>query len=236
MYSNGDLYRGAWVANNRHGAGFMQYADGSEYNGLWANDVREGQGTNTYAVDSISGQSKTHRDEFTGQTLQETVDRSKQPHANVIYDKFGFTYTGKWVDDKREGAGRMEYNGNFAADGKWDKDRLTTVNNNEMQQDGFARRAGAGCAVHRNIVGTTKQSDTVPNVMDPAFSVVYDKYRNQALNSSMSSVMSEGQIGSSSSGRVSNGKEEACLYRDLRSSQSISPGSPGSLSASMSGL
>ena len=44
IYPNGDIYKGAFLKDQKNGAGTILYNDGTFYKGLFANDVYKGKG------------------------------------------------------------------------------------------------------------------------------------------------------------------------------------------------
>ena len=44
MYPNGDIYKGMFIRDERHGPGMILYKDGTFYKGNWQNDQYQGRG------------------------------------------------------------------------------------------------------------------------------------------------------------------------------------------------
>jgi hypothetical protein len=97
------LYRGSLDVNgNRHGQGICYFQNGDVYFGEWKNDVFNGKGTYIFS----SGE-RYEGDLLKG--LKDGKGKAKKPDflkikkSGVYYYKNGNTYTGTWVNDKKEG-------------------------------------------------------------------------------------------------------------------------------------
>jgi hypothetical protein len=89
-YSNGDVYKGKWRANQKHGDGSYLFHNGNMYRGEWAHDRASGTGTCAYS----------NGDKYSGAWFQ---DRA---HGKGVYTySSGELYDGDWVHGKKTGRG-----------------------------------------------------------------------------------------------------------------------------------
>jgi hypothetical protein len=113
-YSNGDVYKGKWRSNQKHGDGSYLFHNGNMYRGEWANDRACGTGTCVYS----------NGDKYTGSWLQDRAHgKGVFTPLPLAYEPFirvelihnlgkgvytysgGELYDGDWVHGKKTGQG-----------------------------------------------------------------------------------------------------------------------------------
>lgn len=134
-FSNGDIYMGEWRHGMPHGTGTLTsscstatrvsgqwcygavngsatcaFADGSHYTGEWKRGRFHGQGT--YEVPCGDGDVLRYHGGFV----------NGKRHGYGAYTSATVTYTGQWVEDKKEGEGSLQVRGGGTYVGRWRAD------------------------------------------------------------------------------------------------------------------
>ena len=118
VWSNGDVYRGSFVRDNREGHGTLTFAppensphsDGGEYVGDWKNDMMDGGGTRRYP----------NGDVYMGQ-YREGVRNGE----GRFYYANGDLYWGQWQNNQMHGPGRYYYSSGQRFEGTFDYSKRT---------------------------------------------------------------------------------------------------------------
>ena len=92
MFPNGDVYKGEWQSDERHGTGRMKYRTGAIFEGCWVHDVRHGYGRLTYP----------NGDEYNGAWEDDT----KQGIGRFIWAEQGAEYEGQFHGGMIHGHGK----------------------------------------------------------------------------------------------------------------------------------
>lgn len=95
-------YTGDWKDGKKHGFGALVYANGSKYEGEWRDGMRHGRGV-YWVVEGSNGSGKL-RKQYAGEWASD-----KRCGVGTLFYPNGARYEGFWVDNNREGTGRMEY-------------------------------------------------------------------------------------------------------------------------------
>jgi hypothetical protein len=117
-WSNGDIYKGQFVAGHRQGHGVLNFSDGSEYVGQWWNDIMDGAGTRRFP----------NGDVYMGDYVT-----GKRTGQGRFYFSNGDMYVGRWESDTMMGFGRYYYcsgqrfEGNFSNGKRHGKGKLQRV-------------------------------------------------------------------------------------------------------------
>jgi hypothetical protein len=91
-YVNGNIYRGTWLNDKKHGQGVYIYAETNEkYEGEWLNGARHGRGTFTYIGGVYEGG---------------FVNNNKEGWGKFSYFS-GAYLEGQWKADRVEGEATM---------------------------------------------------------------------------------------------------------------------------------
>eukprot|EP01006_Ploeotia_vitrea_P044229 TRINITY_DN66819_c7_g1_i1.p1 TRINITY_DN66819_c7_g1~~TRINITY_DN66819_c7_g1_i1.p1 ORF type:complete len:676 (-),score=79.80 TRINITY_DN66819_c7_g1_i1:196-2223(-) len=109
-YPSGDVYKGDWKNNKKHGRGRAEYVDGNRYEGEWKDDAKHGQGTITFS-DGTS---------YTG----EWVCDKKCGQGSALFSS-GNRYVGEWAEDNMHGYGTFFYSTGEKYEGEWVKSRIS---------------------------------------------------------------------------------------------------------------
>jgi len=121
-WSNGDVYIGPLVRNQRHGKGEFIWANGQRYKGDWVNDRPIGQGVISFANgNQFEGEVVDGQPEGLGQMIYASGDQYKGtmrqglPHGRGLYVWInGQRFDGDWVDNNPQGRGALRFaNGNL---------------------------------------------------------------------------------------------------------------------------
>ena len=121
-WSNGDVYIGPLIRNQRQGKGEFIWANGQRYKGDWVNDRPTGQGVMTFANgNQFEGQIVDGQPEGQGQMTYASGDQYKGmmrqglPHGRGLYIWInGQRFDGDWVDNNPQGRGVLRFaNGNL---------------------------------------------------------------------------------------------------------------------------
>ncbi len=98
---SGDIYKGEFQENKRHGFGTYTFLDGEIYTGDWKNNVRDGFGTNTFKSGEkyIGEYKKDLRDGF-----------------GTNYFANGEIYEGYWRNDQQNGLGVVLFSDEYKGD------------------------------------------------------------------------------------------------------------------------
>ncbi len=124
-YKNGDIYDGDWKIDMKDGKGKMTYANGNVYEGQWKCNMKDGKAritTNGNITDEyyVTGQIITQEEYMSGNrtgkrvyTQCDTVEENDE--MRYLYGvTIGMTtgiYEGDFVNHKRDGKGKMTYDG-----------------------------------------------------------------------------------------------------------------------------
>lgn len=114
-YNNGEVYKGGWVNDQRHGEG-KEHNQDRVYVGTWKDDELE-KGTSTDSTHHYNGSFRNY--EFHGHGI--LVEKSQN-------DDLEFRYEGEWNDGKMNGKGRAtnplsKYSW-YEYDGEWTNDKM----------------------------------------------------------------------------------------------------------------
>ena len=131
-YANGDVYEGCFKNEKKEGVGKMTDKDGYTYEGKWDNDkftgwrkwkydngVFEGEFINDKQGKGIS--KFNNGDVFEGDWggCDTTLSKGVWKYAN------GDVYEGCFKNEKKEGVGKMTDKDGYTYEGKWDNDKFT---------------------------------------------------------------------------------------------------------------
>ena len=136
------IYDGELLGDVMHGHGTATFASGDVYSGDWRNDLFHGQGTYRWA----------DGDTYTGEYQKE-----KQHGMGTLQDQAG-TYTGRWIEDARDGWGKQEYKTGEIYEGEWRNDmkhgRGKTAHANGSWYEGeWLNDQQHGKGITRNVAG-----------------------------------------------------------------------------------
>ena len=102
-YSNGDVYKGKWRSNQKHGDGSYLFHNGNMYRGEWAHDRACGTGTCVYS----------NGDKYTSHSLRVLL------LPPVYFCNMLRRYAGSWFQDRAHGKGVYTYSSGELYDGDW---------------------------------------------------------------------------------------------------------------------
>ncbi|KAF0683885.1 Aste57867_24112 [Aphanomyces stellatus] len=130
-YPNGDVYLGELNDKElRHGIGRCTYKAGHVYEGHWANDVWEGDGRLEYANgDVYAGTFGSHVRDGKGRLVRAPMEASST--GSALCER---AYEGEWQQDRRHGAGVVEYSNGATLKGTWTDDVLDASVNIVIEQ------------------------------------------------------------------------------------------------------
>ena len=154
MYDNGDIYKGVFQRDKRHGMGMMLYKDGRFYKGNWANDVIVGRGVykikgepDSLIVEGtfdngklVTGQVKV---QYRSGELYEgrmTHHYSREGVNCKFYFNNGDKYEGDYLKDKRHGKGKLYFDKGGMFEGVFKEDeiydgKLVDANDNHFENN-----------------------------------------------------------------------------------------------------
>lgn len=101
MDTNGEIYQGKWLNNQRNGTGKCFYKNGDVYRGKWVNGKRCGQGRLKSKDGSL----------YVGSWM----DNKQHGSGQLYYPDSSLAYEGDWVMGKMSGEGVLRYQANFGA-------------------------------------------------------------------------------------------------------------------------
>lgn len=111
-------YTGEWKDGVKHGYGVLVYANGNKYEGDWCDGVREGKGVywvQTSKPSKASQKKPTLRKQYAGEW-----HRDKRHGLGTFFHEDGSRFEGFWVQNNREGDGRMVYGRDKSVyEGQW---------------------------------------------------------------------------------------------------------------------
>jgi TPR repeat protein len=114
-YSDGGVYEGKIVNNQRHGWGKYTFPSGSVFEGEWVNGMRTGYGKYTWANGNV----------YTGNF----VNDNKSGRGTFRWAT-GDEYSGDWKNDNMHGYGRYTYASGSVYEGDWVNDKRTGIGKN----------------------------------------------------------------------------------------------------------
>mmetsp|Transcript_17132 Transcript_17132/g.23084 ORF Transcript_17132/g.23084 Transcript_17132/m.23084 type:complete len:129 (+) Transcript_17132:1783-2169(+) len=106
---NGDVFKGNWKNDLRHGSGTCKFTNGSIYKGEWREGRPMGQGIFFSAPNEII------EGRFDGWRLQDGI-------VKILFCNGEF-YEGNMKENCREGVGTMYYTNGDIFEGEWFKDK-----------------------------------------------------------------------------------------------------------------
>ena len=114
-YKNGDLYKGEFLGEKRHGFGVCVFSNKEKYEGLWNNDYMHSIGKYTYndgstysgdfrngVAQGIGTYTYKNKDIYKGQFIN-----NKKEGKGVLYYNDGSKYIGMWKDNVKSGYGKL---------------------------------------------------------------------------------------------------------------------------------
>ena len=129
FYSNGDVYEGEWMADERHGTGTMVYhAIGAVFEGCFQHGVRHGYGTLSYANgDSYSGAWEEDTKQGVGRFCwaQQKSVYEGQFQCGAMHGRGKYTfadgcvYEGEYANGERHGRGVLILPDGTRESGEW---------------------------------------------------------------------------------------------------------------------
>ena len=106
---NGDIYKGNWKNDLRHGTGICKFTNGVIFKGEWREDRPQGQGI------LFSPPNEIMEARFNGWKLQDGT-------VKILFTNGEF-YEGNMRDNLRELTGIMHYSNGDKFEGEWFKDK-----------------------------------------------------------------------------------------------------------------
>jgi len=174
-YASGDVYRGEWIAGQRHGEGECVYASGGRYAGGWQHGKKDGQGVYTWTSGRV----------YEGGFLED----HKHGHGTETFPKDGGSYVGDFQNDVRHGQGLYTWSHGITYDGGWKDDKkhgrgTEVLANGSTYVGGFqnGKRHGRGTVTFPN--GTAFEEERIEgqlvNKVDRTLAACKDKLRGLA--------------------------------------------------------
>ena len=130
QFSNGNVFIGTFVADNKDGIGKFTWSNGDTYEGCWAKDEMNGAGTTRYANGNVySGEHMSNLKHGKGQMEWASGDKFDgewrkgmiEGCGSFLYSDGG-KYTGEWHQDRRHGQGSMLHANGDQYKGAWAND------------------------------------------------------------------------------------------------------------------
>ncbi|KAG5479127.1 hypothetical protein LSCM1_02979 [Leishmania martiniquensis] len=133
--SNGDVYIGEWMHGMPHGHGSLtsNCSTAARVTGQWRYGSLHGQATCSFA-DGSYYVGEWQRGRFHGRGTYESTDASGElrrytgayvngkRHGYGAYTSSAVSYTGEWMQDKKEGEGSLQVRGGGTYHGRWKAD------------------------------------------------------------------------------------------------------------------
>uniref|UniRef100_A0A8C5EMR6 MORN repeat-containing protein 3 n=1 Tax=Gouania willdenowi TaxID=441366 RepID=A0A8C5EMR6_GOUWI len=140
---NGDVYKGEWLNNLKHGKGIeFKNIAGSKFQGQWKLGKRDGYG--------VSSEWNCELNQFEKSFIGYWKNGKKHGFGTMFYKNLG-VYEGEWCQGVKEGFGIMYYENGDIYEGYWRRDMahglgiLRLVNGNKYEgsfEDGIANGKG----------------------------------------------------------------------------------------------
>jgi hypothetical protein len=135
LWQTGQVYKGEWKNNKKHGYGIQVWSNGNKYEGDWANGLREGHGVfwlkkggklrKAYAGNWARG----HKDglgvqfyEDKGRYEGNWVNGMRQGRGTLFFENAD-VYVGDWNEDMRSGFGTLTRANEDVYEGEWLSDK-----------------------------------------------------------------------------------------------------------------
>ena len=128
VYSNGDVYKGDWKSDLMHGIGNYIFKDGTEYAGRLANNMFAGPGKmkmpNGKIIKGVWKDNQLLEEENSKASVDDGgLKDCNQQYCHQTTGTYvfsgGTTYTGRFIDGKPSGQGRVDYTNGNVYTGDW---------------------------------------------------------------------------------------------------------------------
>ncbi len=121
-YHNGDTYEGDFKSSKIHGFGTMVFAKGDKYIGTWNNDLQHGKGKYFYSD---------------GDRYEGDFKNGKLSGAGTMFYSDGSHYDGKWKNNKKNGKGTYHKTDGTSIAGKWSNGKYQGKQNQSTPSNSF---------------------------------------------------------------------------------------------------
>ncbi|XP_076440634.1 radial spoke head 10 homolog B-like isoform X2 [Babylonia areolata] len=120
QYPSGNMYKGMWFSNVRHGQGTMKWIDHNQiYNGQWENGIQHGMGQHIWLLGRVPGSQYPMRNMYDG----ELVNGLRHGFGTFHYAN-GASYSGYWKNNMKHGKGKFMFKNGRVYEGMFEHDHI----------------------------------------------------------------------------------------------------------------
>ncbi|KAK7100769.1 radial spoke head 10 homolog B-like isoform X2 [Littorina saxatilis] len=175
QYTSGNLYKGMWFGNVRHGQGTMKWVDRNQiYTGQWENGIQHGIGQHIWLLSRVPGSQYPMRNMYDG----EFVNGLRHGCGSFHYAN-GACYSGFWKNNMKHGKGKFMFKNGRVYEGMFEHDHI--VEYPDFSMDGSTTPDLSGIRTRTPLPSdiASIHSNESRNTVSPNFQLEIDSLLNE---------------------------------------------------------